>query len=1198
MGLASITLALTPWAFTASEGASQAQEEPAYTVAPEPWPAQYGNHRAVVEVDHEADAILASLPWRRQDRDPSAKRILVIHADSDSPLTDVAPVSLSREMGHVVFRPAAGPGRYCIYYLPFTPQAMWGGFTEDYLPPEYGADPQWVVRHRLDEPEGGWRDLPQARLVGFEARSEFNRLDPMKLIMTEAERADLLARHPQAYLVFPEPRERSIWMLKDPPRDWRDGPAPGVLGEALRGEFYPFQLGVYAARADLRNVRVSFTDLVGPRGERLPAGSFACINTGGTDWTGDPLTKRVSIPQGEVRALWCGLMVPESAAVGEYHGTATVRARDQEPTSVAITLDVRPEAVDEHGDNDLWRFSRLRWLNSTIAQDNEVVEPYSPMQVSERDIDVLGRRVSLGAGGLPENIVCGDTALLAQPVYLEPVIGGEPVGVTPGDVDVTYQAEGAVEWGSGGAAPGLSVRCDGRMEFDGHVTYHVTLTATEAVALDDVRLNIPLRPEVATYLMGIGHDGGRRPSEWNWHWDAEAYFDSFWVGDVKAGLQLELRGASYTGPMVNLYSSLGQLAPPASWYNGGAGGVRVFEEPDAVMAQAFTGPKTMAEGEELELEFALLITPVKPLDSASHFQTRYYHSESPVDEVLAAGGNVVNIHHGGETNPFINYPFLAAGEMAEYVRQAHEHDIKVKIYYTLREMTNHVHEMPALLMLDHEVIAPGAGGGYPWLREHLVEDYTTAWYQPLEPDPCAAIVNTGESRWYNYYLEGLNWLAREVEIDGLYLDDVSFDRRIIKRVRKILKGQRPGSMIDLHSNTMFSRQPANQYMEFFPYIDRLWFGEGFNYERGPDYWLTEISGIPFGLMGEMLQDGGNAWRGMVYGMTTRAPWSGNPGALWRAWDEFGMGEAEILGYWDERCPVSTGRDDIKATAYVREGAAMISVATWNSDPQVCDLAVDWGALGIDPDRATIYAPAIDDFQPEALFEVGESIPIPPRQGWLLVVSEQPRVAPRVAQGHEIEPTAWAPLFEESFDTGLGPEWEVRLTDHPGTTLTVEDGAASIHSQGSRCAFLERALPPEASMVVARLNPGDDSGQTWGIGLGVGSGESFLRVNLRAVEGRAGVDGGLMQMLDPAPVAPGQETWLRIRLTEDWIFFEASSDGDVWVPVRTMQRHWLTGRPDRLAVGKMSPTGTVMDVETDTPMGNSQILEVHAYRATP
>ncbi|MCY2950753.1 MAG: DUF6067 family protein, partial [Planctomycetota bacterium] len=87
--------------------------------------------------------------------------------------------------------------------------------------------------------------------------------------------------------------------------------------------------------------------------------------------------------------------------------------------------------------------------------------------------------------------------------------------------------------------------------------------------------------------------------------------------------------------------------------------------------------------------------------------------------------------------------------------------------------------------------------------------------------------------------------SQNVQIDGLYLDDVSYDRRTLKRMRKVLDRNRPGSMIDLHSNTAFSIGPANQYAEFFPYIDRLWFGESFNYNAmSPDAWLVEVSGIP------------------------------------------------------------------------------------------------------------------------------------------------------------------------------------------------------------------------------------------------------------------------------------------------------------------------------------------------------------------
>jgi len=82
-----------------------------------------------------------------------------------------------------------------------------------------------------------------------------------------------------------------------------------------------------------------------------------------------------------------------------------------------------------------------------------------------------------------------------------------------------------------------------------------------------------------------------------------------------------------------------------------------------------------------------------------------------------------------------------------------------------------------------------------------------------------------------------------MDIDGIFLDDVSFDRHILKRMRKVMKTSKSGCMIDLHSNTGFSIVAANQYLEFFPYIDKTGFGEGFNLDLMPaDFWLTEVSG--------------------------------------------------------------------------------------------------------------------------------------------------------------------------------------------------------------------------------------------------------------------------------------------------------------------------------------------------------------------
>jgi hypothetical protein len=243
-------------------------------------------------------------------------------------------------------------------------------------------------------------------------------------------------------------------------------------------------------------------------------------------------------------------------------------------------------------------------------------------------------------------------------------------------------------------------------------------------------------------------------------------------------------------------------------------------------------------------------------------------------------------------------------------------------------------------------------------------------------------------------VEGLNWLLQNVGIDGLYIDDVAFDRTVMKRVRKVLSRNRPGALIDLHSANQFNPRDgyansANLYMEHFPYIDRLWFGEYFDYDAGPEYWLTEVSGIPFGLMGEMLQDGGNPWRGMLFGMTSRMPWAGDPRELWKFWDAFGIQESDMIGFWSHRCPVATDHPKVLATVYAQKERALIALASWADQPAKARLRISWDSLGFGPQGKGLHARAIPDFQTRRRFSLQESIPVAPGRGWLLILSRKP-----------------------------------------------------------------------------------------------------------------------------------------------------------------------------------------------------------------
>jgi hypothetical protein len=296
-----------------------------------------------------------------------------------------------------------------------------------------------------------------------------------------------------------------------------------------------------------------------------------------------------------------------------------------------------------------------------------------------------------------------------------------------------------------------------------------------------------------------------------------------------------------------------------------------------------------------------------------------------------------------------------------------------------------------LRSLGDEVLSHGKGNGFSWLQEHLDSNYIAAWFVPELKD--AAIVNSGVSRWHNFYVEGLNWLAINEGIDGIYIDDVAFDRTTMKRVRKVLDRNRPGAIIDLHSANQYNvhdgfASSTNLYLEHFPYINRLWFGEYFNYDSEPDYWLTEISGIPYGLMGEMLQDGGNAWRGMIFGMTARLPWAGDPTSVWNIMDKFGIQGSQMIGYWVPACPVKTDNPNVICTVYKKDKKSLISIASWDKKKTDVKMLIDWTALGISPEKAKLTAIGAKDFQTDATFSPDQKIPVEPGKGWLLILEEK------------------------------------------------------------------------------------------------------------------------------------------------------------------------------------------------------------------
>ena len=954
-----------------------------------------GNHRVIVSVDKPADAVLATIDWRRRDLNPEAKNLLVVDAATGERITNVCRFTIDRERGEVVFQPQTVPGEYYIYYLknvmsgsPYYPTVNYPAF-------ENTASADWVKKNKLSGKKAP--ALPAAKVVQFQAINELNSFYPMEVIATSNETARLLKEHPgEKYILFTEDRKFPIRMTTDIPYKWiADNRHDFFNGQADKGEYYVFQLGVWAARSNVENLHVDFSALTNKAtGEQIPASSFTCFNTEGTDVTGTVFEKNCSVDKGKVQALWVGTQLPEHLSAGTYQGTVTVSAANAESKTVQVSLNVSENVIANHGDNEPWRHSRLRWLNSQIGFDDEVIAPYTPLVMKDKTISCLGREIKLSDLGLPEHITSyfketmtgigtNGRSVLAAPMELA-ADGGAWENL---NFEITKHKQGAIAWKALNQNSRFLMDLEGEMESDGNIAYKVTLVAREDASVEDVALRTHLASGVGRYMMGLGEKGGYCPNDLRWKWDVEKNQDAVWVGDVNAGIQIRLYDNKYERPLNTNFYHQKPLHMPVSWCNAGNGGIDIHNAADGTRINAYSGKRSVKKGDRLYYYFNLALTPFRPIDTDKQWRERYHHNYEFLDGIQKRGANVINIHHANAINPFINYPFLRTKEMKAYIDGAHARDMKVKIYNTVRELSNSCVEMFALRSLGNEIFSEGPGGGFSWLQEHLDQNYIGAWFVPGLKD--AAIVNSGISRWHNYYLEGLDWLMKNVGIDGLYIDDLAFDRMTMKRIRKVMNRTNPGAMIDLHSANQYNPKDgfansANLYLEHYPYLDRLWFGEYFNYDFPPEFWLVEVSGIPYGLMGEMLEGGGNPWRGMLYGMTGRSPRVDN-GPLWKLWDSFGMQNSEMIGYWVKDNPVKTGSEKTLATVYSHMGdKALISLATWEDTDAKVKLSIDWAKLGLDPSKVTLHAPAIENFQQETTWKPGDEIVVPKGKGLLII----------------------------------------------------------------------------------------------------------------------------------------------------------------------------------------------------------------------
>lgn len=827
------------------------------------------------------------------------------------------------------------------------------------------------------------------------------------------------------FLTFPEPREHPIRIFDAIPESWA-GRTRRQMEEfeaaARPGEFFVFQIGVYAHRSGLSGLIVRAEGLRnGSGGSGVPVNSF---NTEGTDHRGKKMLKSIDVAPGRVQALWFGVDLPVNA-FGRYETRVTISAANVQPITVRVGLTVSGAAVKNHGLDGGKSLSRLSWLNSTVGADEKITRGFRPIRREGTRLQILGRTVDIDTTGLPAQILTSfepsnqfltswGTSMLSAPLqFVVQRKDGALVRFLPEGVKFSRGTGSSQQWSVVSRAPECDLRVDGSLDYDGSMEYRIQVTAKSPVHVRDIRLLAPLHRERVPYMMGLGHEGGARPASWDWHWDTTKNHDMLWLGGVNGGVRFTWKAENYTRPLINIYYAYGPLRLPPSWGNGGMGGVKVTETGPTVLMDAYSGPRELVPGQVLNFDCDLLITPLKVVDRNVRWKDRYFHgggtaARSKVRMADSVGANIINIHHAEDLYPFINYPYLDENVEAlkDLVKDAHKHQKRLKLYYTTRELTKNLPEFWPLFSLNGEVIYPGPGnacstiinpdGPDEWLKRNLKERYIPAWLNVIKEGRFAgeldlAVLTTPDSRLNNFYVGGLDWMLGHLGIDGVYIDDSALDRLTLRRARKLIDRYRPQGRIDFHSWNHFNAMAGftnclNLYMDLLPYVDLVWIGEMRDYDRMPDHWLIEISGIPFGVTGQMLNNAGNPWRGMVYGITNRPGWAGDPSELWKFWDAVHIDSTLMIGYWDPACPVKSDNPLVKATVYRGKERSIVAVAGWGKEDQIATLAVDWKKLGYRSARVTV--PPIKDFQEGGMLSSLDRVTIPAGRGFLIVLDRK------------------------------------------------------------------------------------------------------------------------------------------------------------------------------------------------------------------
>lgn len=152
-----------------------------------------------------------------------------------------------------------------------------------------------------------------------------------------------------------------------------------------------------------------------------------------------------------------------------------------------------------------YRREKPVWYGNQLGKQRTVPAPWTPIRVKGCAVEVLERTVDLQPGGLPKAIVSQGIPLLAAPVAVRWRHGDRWEEATSGgDLRFGEQAPDRVAWQGTMAAGAASIAVTAWMEFDGLISYRLTLAPAAAgvpLAVDEMQVDFAFPDSAVSQLI-------------------------------------------------------------------------------------------------------------------------------------------------------------------------------------------------------------------------------------------------------------------------------------------------------------------------------------------------------------------------------------------------------------------------------------------------------------------------------------------------------------------------------------------------------------------------------------------------------------------------------------------------------------------------------------------------------------------------